>query len=78
MMPAKQLPGPDRAGNVEAQWRLRRGVHVVPDRRGARQQLDPGRAARCAHPRRRPGPCARAARGGRGRRALTGTRPLPH
>ncbi len=52
------IPSADRAGDVEAQRRLRGGVHVVPDRRRARQQLDPGRAARCAHARRRPGPCA--------------------
>ena len=67
------VPGADRAGDVEAQWRLRRGVHVVPDRRRARQQLDPGRAARRAHARRRPGPCARAARRRLRRRALTTT-----
>ena len=39
------LPGDDRARDVASQWRLRGGFHVVPDRRRARQQFDPGRAA---------------------------------
>ena len=73
MAPARQYQALTGLGDVEAQRRLRQRLHVVPDRRRARQQLDPGRAARRAHAGRRPDPRARAARGGIGRRPGSGS-----
>ena len=69
MAPARQYQALT-LGHVEAQRRLRRGLHVVPDRRRLGQQLDPGRAARRPHARHRPSPRPGPAGRSGGRRAV--------